>query len=252
MDNKNYKIVTFKGGLGNQLFQYSLAIYLKQELNQKVKLDLSWFKTQDKRKFLLNDYLKVEFDIIDENSTNLFDRIISYRSEKIISKFLKKKKIRFINNFNGYWQDIFFASHLSLSHFDQSLFKKEFNETEYYIIHYRSGDFKQSKAHNILSLNYYTKAINFFKDKKIFLLTADIEDLDKNFLEENNIEYLNLNEKDAFKIIFFAKGGIASNSTFSWWPIYLSKCKNWVLPYNLLKKKDIISANLHIPGTLLI
>ena len=89
MDNKNYKIVTFKGGLGNQLFQYSLAIYLKQELNQNVKLDLSWFKTQDKRKFLLNDYLKVEFDIIDENYTNLLDRIISYRSETIISKSLK-------------------------------------------------------------------------------------------------------------------------------------------------------------------
>ena len=51
MDNQDYKIVTFKGGLGNQLFQYSLAVYLKKQLKQNVKLDLSWFNTQDKRKF---------------------------------------------------------------------------------------------------------------------------------------------------------------------------------------------------------
>ena len=47
------------GGLGNQLFQYSLAIYLKKQLKQNVKLDLSWFQTQDKRKFLLDNYYDI-------------------------------------------------------------------------------------------------------------------------------------------------------------------------------------------------
>lgn len=92
MDNQDYKIVTFKGGLGNQLFQYSLAVYLKKQLKQNVKLDLSWFKTQDKRKFLLDDYLNIEFDILEKNNDNLFNRILSYRSEKIITNCLKKKK----------------------------------------------------------------------------------------------------------------------------------------------------------------
>ena len=92
MDNQDYKIVTFKGGLGNQLFQYSLAVYLKQQLKQNVKLDLSWFNTQNKRKFLLDDYLNVEFDKLEKSNDNLFYRVLSYRSEKIITNFLKIKK----------------------------------------------------------------------------------------------------------------------------------------------------------------
>ena len=117
MDNQNYKIVTLKGGLGNQLFQYSLAIYLKKQLKQNVKLDLSWFQTQDKRKFLLDNYLNIEFDTFKKIIITFLIRILSYRSENIITNFLKNKKINYINNFDGYWQDIFFANYLNLNNF---------------------------------------------------------------------------------------------------------------------------------------
>ncbi len=252
MDNKNYKIVKLKGGLGNQLFQYSLAIYLKRQLKQNVKLDLSWFKTQSKRKFLLNDYLNIEFETLKENNNNFLNKILAYRSEKIITNFLKNKKINYINQFDGYWQDIFFADYLNLTNFKKSFLKNTFSHSDYYVLHYRSGDFKVSKAHNILNIDYYKKAIQYFTNKKTYLLTTDISDFDKNFLIENKIEFLNLDEKEAFVAILYAKGGIASNSTFSWWPIYLSQNKNWVFPFNWLKKKNIFNANLHIPGTIIL
>ena len=159
MDNQDYKIVTFKGGLGNQLFQYSLAVYLKKQLKQNVKLDLSWFNTQDKRKFLLDDYLNIEFDKLEKNNDNLFYRILSYRSEKIITNFLKIKKIKYINNFDGYWQDMFFARNLNLTNFKKNFLKNKLSQSDYYVLHYRSGDFKQSRAHNVLNIDYYKKAI---------------------------------------------------------------------------------------------
>ena len=57
--------------LGNQLFN-SLAVYLKKQLKQNVKLDLSWFNTQDKRKFLLDDYLNIEFDKLEKKMITFF------------------------------------------------------------------------------------------------------------------------------------------------------------------------------------
>ena len=51
MDYKNVKIVKIKGGLGNQLFQYSFALFLKEKFGLKVILDISWFQKQTKRNF---------------------------------------------------------------------------------------------------------------------------------------------------------------------------------------------------------
>ena len=47
MIKKKIKIVKFKGGLGNQLFQYGLYKYFKRK-NFKVYADLSFYKNQKK------------------------------------------------------------------------------------------------------------------------------------------------------------------------------------------------------------
>ena len=57
------KIITFKGGLGNQLFQYSFYLFLKKFKNDNIKLDTSWyykFNNKKKRNFILNDILSKE------------------------------------------------------------------------------------------------------------------------------------------------------------------------------------------------
>ena len=63
------------------------------------------------------------------------------------------------------------------------------------------------------------------------------------------IEFIKLNEFDAFRLLYNAKGGVASNSTFCWWPIYLSKNLNWIFPKFFLKKKTIYKQNLYIKDT---
>lgn len=251
MDYQDNKIIKIKGGLGNQLFQYSLALYLKKEFNHKIVLDISWFDTQNKRNFNLPEYINLDFDIIANKNENFLDKILSYRSEKLITRMLKNK-ITLLNLYNGYWQDIFFAKYLSESNFKKDFFSNDLKKDEYYVIHYRSDDFKKSKSHKILSMNYYRKNLNFLKNKKLFLLTNNVEDFDNNLILENNIKYLDCNEQDAFKFIYFASGGIGSNSTFCWWPIFLRKKNHWILPNEWLRKKNIFQSNLSIKNNLIV
>ena len=55
----------------------------------------------------------------------------------------------------------------------------------------------------------------------------------------------------AFNMIYNSSGGIASNSTFCWWAINISNCKNWVLPFRWLDKINIIDHNLSIKETII-
>ena len=63
---------------------------------------------------------------------------------------------------------------------------------------------------------------------------------------------MSLSEVDSFGLIFNAKGGISSNSSFCWWAIYLSENRNWIMPYQWLKKENIFDKNLQIKNTLII
>jgi hypothetical protein len=104
-----------------------------------------------------------------------------------------------------------------------------------------------------LSDDYYLKYLNLFNDKVIYILSSDTEDA-LNFKKKLNlnVEFLNVSDAEAFSIIYNASGGIASNSTFCWWAIFLSETRNWFFPYSWLKKKNIINQNLNIKNTILI
>lgn len=245
------KIVVVKGGLGNQLFQYSFAKFLSQEFNLKISLDVSWFNTQNLRSFELNNFLiKSEFEVINSNR-NFFNKLISYRSENFFTQLLKKEILPPIKFFDGYWQDIFFAKYLKYKNFNtEKLYKN--NQDEYYVIHLRRGDFTTSRVHHTLPNSYYIENLELYRDKKLYILSANENDA-LQFIEELKINatYLPTNEISAFNLILNASGGISSNSTYCWWAIYLSKSRNWILPYRWLKKKNIFEHNLAIENTII-
>ena len=57
--------IRIKGGLGNQLFQYAAGYALAKRMNQKLKLDSSFFPQQTLRGFKLG-YLNVTFgDVVE-------------------------------------------------------------------------------------------------------------------------------------------------------------------------------------------
>jgi hypothetical protein len=255
MVNKNFKTVKIKGGLGNQLFQYAFALFLKNRFDKEVNLEISWYKEQSFRTFELNNLLAFNTFALVNSTPSFFNKRInhSYLSENLITFLIKKNYFLPINFYDGYWQDIFFANYLKDKNFFKSdILKKKINE-DYYVIHLRRGDFRISKAHIVLSDEYYLKFVEVFKDKKIYIISEEEEDAInlKNKIKLD-IEYYKCSDLEAFSIIYNAMGGIASNSTFCWWAIFLSESRNWLMPYQWLKKINIIESKLAIPKTILV
>ena len=87
---------------------------------------------------------------------------------------------------------------------------------------------------------------------KIYVLSTNKQDA-INFIKNTNINasYIETDQEMAFNMIYNSSGGIASNSTFCWWAINISNCKNWVLPFRWLDKINIIDHNLSIKETII-
>ena len=102
----------------------------------------------------------------------------------------------------------------------------------------RYGDFKSSKAHVCLSENFYLDNLDKLKKFPIFVLTDDEEQAEQIIKKtKQQITILNTSDIEAFSIILNSEGGIASNSTFCWWPIFLSKNKIGICQKNGSKIK---------------
>ena len=249
------KIIKIWGGLGNQLFQYSYAKYLEKKLDKKILFNIEWFKHSNNRKFILNEILRLT-NQTSEKEISLLDKIINYRTERTY-KFFCKRKINFLpKTLIGYWQDIFFANYLDTSDFKDNFFNHNIQnlEKQYYVLHFRGGDFYKSKQHEVLDLDYYKRGSSYFNDKIIYCISDDQNNLDK-LLEQlklKNAFKLDLSELDAFRLIYNSSGGIASNSTFCWWPIFLSNNTNWIFPKLWLKNRSLFNENLHIKNTLVL
>jgi hypothetical protein len=94
MDYSKNTTIKIKGGLGNQLFQYSFAIFLEQNFNKTVTLDLSWFDQQSLRRFQLPEFFNEPIlNTMKAKKRNFLQKVVSYKSENIISFLLKKKLI---------------------------------------------------------------------------------------------------------------------------------------------------------------
>ena len=198
----------------------------------------------------MNKILKKKLRLIKlEKSSIIF--IFIQKFEKLLTKLIKLNINIPLKYWDGYWQDIYFANHVNKNDFKINFFRKSIKlPKKYYVLHYRSGDFKYSKSHIITGSSYYKKALNKFKNNQIIALSDDNENLNKMLskisIKKNIIKLKNINTMHAFKIIVGSSGGISSNSTFCWWGSYLSKKKNWVFPEYWLKTIKTINANLAI------
>ena len=121
------KIVKFKGGLGNQMFQYAYALLLKERTNEDVYVDYSAYQDLDndtvrvprisKFKLSLPPATRNEISKIcklrhDGNSQTFKYRVGVFLEGKINSKYfiepnrayIDPKKIADKSYFDGYWQ----------------------------------------------------------------------------------------------------------------------------------------------------
>ena len=203
MYSKNKVFVAIMGGLGDQIFQYSFASYLRKSLKCEGYLDTCYFKNKKNFNnfiFYLND-LAIKNNFIVDNKVSYFDydkisyiRFIEYfRINKflpVIYKFVFRQSVRrFVYNYwknnklkyildkdsyyFGYWQNFKYVKNIKKD-LNKNLLNVELKKSRLkkfskkitkrtIAVHIRGGDFKILSSHNVLDVTYYKNAVKFYK-----------------------------------------------------------------------------------------
>lgn len=251
------KIVNVIGGLGNQMFQYSFALALKNITKGKVKLDIGNFtgyKLHNGFEIgkIFTNYLEIA------NGKEV--KKISYQSNDVYSKVLKKifkrKKFEFYEQkmeykefssiidkkyFKGYWQSekYFYVIKDEIKNFfkfpeikDNKNMKilKRINSSNSVSIHIRRGDYVSHPIHGgICSIAYYKKAIEHLKinvkEPVFYIFSNDIQWCKEN-LNLSEANYIDWNQGEMsfrdMQLMSECQHNIIANSSFSWWGAWLN------------------------------
>lgn len=255
-------LVKVFGGLGNQLFQYSAAKSLSMKHDVQLVLDLSWFKSKNKsntvRTYSLENFgINARIATPDEESFHSLNypgfRNI-FRKKTTGWTYYSEKKFGFSDDFftlpdntylNGYWQSYkFFESikpilmaELEYKGYVNSEVNKlslDLSSLNSVAIHVRRGDYvsnlRANKFHGTCPIDYYLKSINLLREKvnnpEFFVFSDDIDWVRNNMDFDCKVNYIDLNYPNEAHCDFFLMGKckhfIIANSTYSWWPAWLS------------------------------
>ena len=219
-------IISIKGGLGNQMFQYAFGRKMSLINNTKLFLDLSWFneKNQDfPRKYVL-DKFNINAEIADpfiikkirggfSNYHSIYNRILKKICPFLFKKNIYEKNIIFdptIFNYNGdkyydgYWQNYRYfmdVNNIILKELkllvdidiSENKIALEIKNRNSISIHIRRGDYAKIQStrefHGLLPKKYFELSIEKIVelvDKPHFYFFSD----DIAWVKENfNIEY---------------------------------------------------------------
>lgn len=244
------------GGLGNQVFQYAFALYLKEK-GFKVKLDLSNFdgyKLHDG--FLLDKIFNLDLKIAENESlrsispkkTILFKikNRLSLNKTYITEKFFNISKLKKQNDYylDGYWQNE--HSETILSKYKNSLFTKV-TENNLVAMHIRRGDYlskvNKSIYINLTEADYYEKAIEYFTKKtgsnvKFIVFSDDYEYVKKHYSDTKFIINKSKSAIEDYLLMGSFNNIIIGNSTFSYSAALLSNTEDIVAPRKWMRSED--------------
>ena len=252
-------IIKLNGGLGNQLFQYSLGRKLSIKNNDVFKLDLSDFTKDNPRSYGLGKFNIIENFASDKDINKikksgvwkLVDKLKPYCKRSVIKYKgydFDPNILKLSGNFylDGYWQSEKYFQDI------ENIIRKEvalknpienkyadlisqIKNTNSVSIHIRRGDYitnkKFSKVYNLLDEKYYQKAVKFIAEKindPFFFIFSD----DINWVKQNlNIPYPKIfvsgeNEIKNYEeliLMSLCKHNIIANSSFSWWGAWLNQ-----------------------------
>lgn len=256
-------IVRFKGGLGNQMFQYAFVEALRN-CGRDVGCSLGFYKNNPQQMpFVLNKvFPNIELKEVGEehfNEINMEWRAIKENDDRR-REFEKNVETRFFwveKNARTYYPDVFKTKNCAFIGYWQSekyfmQIKKtmvrtfEFRPNEkklielgekvsrgYVSIHIRRGDFLNLPAFNVCTVKYFESAIQRMKEifgKVNFIFISDDIVWVKTFTLEKDdfVVERNMFERysDWYDMYLMTKceyGNIVSNSSFSWWGAWLNQ-----------------------------
>ncbi|MBC7914870.1 MAG: alpha-1,2-fucosyltransferase [Pyrinomonadaceae bacterium] len=244
--------VSFKGRLGNQLFQYVFIQYLKSRNKGKIIFPPNPHHAYLTKYFNLNSSLDNRllgsklFSVI----TRCLPKIIPFK-EVYIQGFVNPKHLtpKNFTIYHGYYQTDWYYNQMlekpkiSIKKKYVDTFLQEFGEVfkteKTIVVHIRRTDYLTYGKRDIsLPIEYFKdqlEAIENLNTYKVFFVSDDIEFVRAAFTEQPNFIYSTNDEITDFQLIMNADISIISNSSFAWWAAFLSTKKtltiapkNWI------------------------
>lgn len=226
-------VVNLKGGLGNQLFQYSAGRALAIRHNTNLKFDVSVLNADPKnvytkREFEL-DVFEINASLASENDIKLFEKKTFFK--KVLNKFLppflsgyyvaNQVGFEYDSRFqslpantylNGYWQSEKYFLSIRETLLKELSIKKpktkeviaaesEIRNSNSVSLHIRRGDYVSLKAsfelHGLLPAEYYYKGIELIKkhypEISLFVFSDDISWVKENLKFTDKCTYVDFN-----------------------------------------------------------
>lgn len=212
----------YKGGLGNQIFQVVVGYIFAKDHNDKYAINPA-LHSGNGQGFHLNKYLNTIFKNVDKTnhkSSNYYKEPqfnyteIPYNEDSLLEGYFQTEKY-FLNR----KKEI-----NSLLDFECS--EEPTNEC---VIHIRTGDYLILSNFNVVTTNYFEKAIDevLQKNSKVsFKVISDNPSIAKTYLPKDLFyEFVSYDELSDLKTLSQCDYAIISNSSFSWWGSYLGKSK---------------------------
>jgi hypothetical protein len=254
--------IKLMGGLGNQMFQYSIGLSLARIMGTHFVLDDSILKSN----MLINkNSVKRTFDLdIFTLDNSVYRGVITIETNKIkrnLNKILPLNlrsyiteasydfdpNLFFLRNNNitleGYWQSYKYFSNFtneirgsftlrnSFVNLNDTLFE-EIANSESVCINVRRADFETNSYHGTLNIDYYKEAVELLSIRKsvnfnFFIFSDDIQWCMKNFDFLPLKTFVDHSHKgdmfsNYFALMSSCKYFIIPNSSFAWWAAWLS------------------------------
>ena len=248
-------IVRYMGGLGNQLFQYAFGIACEKQYGVKVEFDKFSYTRDKKRKYELEQF-QISNKSMVKGVKSWYYNVLFYFNSKAKDLFVFEKKTFDYQKYDIAEQHKYYIGHWqNVKYFDmvRQELKKEFNlisvpsqishlykiinENRHSIaVHVRRGDYLSIHEYVVQTMEYYEAAMHMVRKKitnpVFYVFSDDIDWCKHNFdISQNDIFFIDGNSTvEDFILMRACHGFIISNSTYSWWPAYLSESKVIVAP----------------------
>lgn len=259
-------IVRIHGGLGNQLFQYSFASYLKHKNSLlNITFERFHFNNEIDRPLSISNFNLSSFKLVNSN----FNKFDNPKINKIYNLLFNHKRYliegisdisdNYINNilpdhklyFDGYWQKLKIVNEIEDKLRKEIVLKFDlsFNIVNYIelissqknsvSVHIRKTDFisteKNKSIFSECTVNYYYSAIEYIlnhisRDVTFFIFSDDFDWVKANlrFNAKHFFVEGNFDFEDLY-LMSICNHNITANSTFSWWGAWLNSNKNKVV-----------------------
>lgn len=240
----NLLVVKFKGGLGNQMFQY--ALYCKfLKLGRKVAADTSWYQEYQKTFDLLEVFPEIRINAEDGKAAAHYEKLYRDRSvfDKIIQKLFPQFRYKTVEQedlifqknvlkckrglINGYWQTKKYWDDMEDEILENYQFQKIEDDSAKKLsalleqettvsVHVRRGDYllpeNQKIFGNICTDEYYQRAIAYVSGRvpnvRIVYFTNDLDWVKENDTSKNAIyvgDYLPEGYPDWYDLYFMSR-----------------------------------------------